>query len=263
VQKPSIQTDGFGAHATGKPMAATNYALLGLLLERDAYAYELADRMQSRLGWDVNSGQVSQAMRLMERRRLVRAVAAPPEREHKRKDRIVYSITEKGIEAFGHWFEDDSNEPRSARVRRPLLVKINLAGGADRLAETHSQIDSYEEQCVRQLKALHTEREGLPFGEAPLRADHFLLRLGLLGDIFQLEAELAWVRTAREMVSRLLNTSAIWPSTQRRAEEDETLLARRSAQRELFARMAARDQAVAKVEMGREDDGNATEVEQR
>lgn len=243
-------------------MAATNYALLGLLMERDAYAYELADRMQSRLGWDVNSGQVSQAMRLMERRGLVRAVANPTGREHKRKDRIVYSITKKGIDAFGRWFGEDSNEPRSARVRRPLLVKINLAGGADRLAGTLSQIDSYEEQCVRQLKALHTEREGLPFGEAPLRADHFLLRLGLLGDIFQLEAELSWVRNARESVSRLLSTSAIWPSTQRHAEEDETLLERRSAQRKLFARMAARDQSVAKLETGREDDGVDAEVDQ-
>ena len=231
-------------------MAATSYALLGLLIERDAYAYELADRMQSRLGWEVNSGQVSQAMRLMERRGLAETARTDARPESKRKDRVVYSITERGIEAFTRWFARNSNEPRSARIRRPLLVKINLAGSRERLADMGAQIDSYEEDCVKQLHALYSERDDVRIGQTPVRVDHFLLRLGLVGDIYQLEAELSWVRTAREMVSQLLNTHAVWPSTQRRAEENETTLARRAAERQLFGRMAARDQSVSEVEVG-------------
>ncbi len=229
-------------------MAATSYALLGLLIERDAYAYELADRMQSRLGWEVNSGQVSQAMRLMERRGLVEATRTDARLESKRKDRVVYRITEKGVAAFVRWFERDSNEPRSSRIRRPLLVKINLAGSPERLADIRAQIDSYEEDCVKQLNAVYGERDDVRIGQIPVRADHLLLRLGLMGDIYQLEAELSWVRAAREMVAQLLNTHAIWPSSQRRPEQDEATRARRAAEQQLFGRMAARDQSVSEAE---------------
>jgi hypothetical protein len=69
-----------------------------------------------------------------------------------------------------------------------------------------------------------------------MRADQVLLRLNLTAEIIQVEGELELARHAYEMVSRLLNREAIWPSGQ---ERDDSLDRRRGAREELFGRIAA------------------------
>src|ERR1700733_14786530 len=98
---------------------SAKHALLGLLLQRSAYPYELADRLQARLGpaWEINSGQVYQTVRRLEQDGLIeqvdRATAV-------REDRHVFSITQRGVQEFERWFVSAT---RGARLsRRPLLV---------------------------------------------------------------------------------------------------------------------------------------------
>ncbi len=217
---------------------SAKHALLGLLLQRSAYPYELADRLQSRLGpaWAINSGQLYQTIHRLEQEGLIEQVTGLREG---RDGRHVFAITESGAAEFDRWFAETTDGARLSR--RPLLVKITLAG-PERVKEALEQIDAYELDCARRLRELSREREAVSVQERHVRADHVLLRLNLSADIFQLEGEMQWARHAHEMVSWLLGREAIWPSSpEREGAFSDEVRERRAARKELFARMAARE----------------------
>lgn len=217
---------------------SAKHALLGLLLHKPAYGYELADRLQARLGpaWAINSGQVSQTLRQMEAEGLIARVDGTAGVHAKRR---FFAINESGLEEFEQWFASDTTAARL--TRRPLLVKVTLAG-PDRLKDSLEQIDAYELDCAEQLKELSRMFREVPEDGSQVRADHVLLRLGLTADIFQLEGELAWARHAHEMVSWLMERDAIWPSANERLDAlSDAARERRDARAELFRRMAARE----------------------
>ena len=215
---------------------SAKHALLGLLLHRSAYPYELADRLQARLGpaWAINSGQLYQTISRLEREGLIERIEGPLEG---REDRHIFQISESGEDEFDRWFQSETDSARLSR--RPLLVKITLAG-PDRLKDALTHIDTYELACAERLKSLSQWREGVPVEGPAVRADHVLLRLNLSADIFQVEGELRWARHAREMVSWLLGRDAIWPSAHERSDASTDQSTRRVARDELFRRMASR-----------------------
>lgn len=196
---------------------SARHALLGLLLDRPAYPYQLATRLQGRLGpaWKVNSGQLYQTVKALERDGLIERVhGGPVERE----SRHVFQITDAGVGEFERFFEEASEDVRLCR--RPLLLKIAFAG-PERLAEAQAKLDAYELECASRLKEISRMREQVQTGEPVLRADRLLLRLNLSADVFQLEGELRWTRHAREMLSWLAGREAIWPGGQRREGEEK------------------------------------------
>ncbi len=216
---------------------SAKYALLGLLLDRPAYPYELADRLQARLGptWAINSGQLYQTIASLEEDGLIERVEGAVKG---RKDRHIFEITDPGAEDFERWFGDTLGGARLSR--RPLLVKVTLAG-PKRIAGALAQIESYELDCAARLTELSRKREEIPDQGAQVRADHVLLRLNLSADIFQLEGELRWATHAREMVSLLLGREAIWPSaSEHSGVPGDEAHDRKDTRDELFGKMAAR-----------------------
>jgi DNA-binding PadR family transcriptional regulator len=213
---------------------SAKHALLGLLLERPAYPYELADRMQARLGpaWALNSGQLYQTIKRMEKEELIERVDGTGAGR-----RQVRSITDDGAAEFERWFAEIGGGAHLSR--RPVLAKLALAG-PERVRDTLAQIDAYELACVARLSAVSREQNEVPADRGHVRADHVLLRLSLSADTYQLEGELKWARHAHEVVSQLLGRDAIWPSTQERASTPAGEGDRQGARAELFARMAAR-----------------------
>jgi DNA-binding PadR family transcriptional regulator len=138
---------------------STKHALLGLLLDRPDYRYRLGDRLRERLGptWDINSGHLYQTVERLERDGFIERMEDPGER---RTDRLPFAITTSGVDEFERWFEEDSSKARL--IRRPLLVKITLAGPR-RLGDALAQIDAYERCCAAQLKDLsHAYEEVAP-----------------------------------------------------------------------------------------------------
>jgi DNA-binding PadR family transcriptional regulator len=219
----------------------SKHALLGLLLDRPAYPYQLADQMRGRLGpaWRVNSGQLYQTIKGLERDGLIERVAGiSPDQE----GRHVFEITHEGVAEFERFFD---RTPDAARLcRRPLLVKITFAGPR-RLREALAKVDAYERDCAERLAEIARLREELPADEPLLRADHLLLRLNLSADIFQLEGELRWAAHAREILSWLADQDAVWPGERERSDADAERRRRDrgSARRELFERIAGSDRA--------------------
>jgi DNA-binding PadR family transcriptional regulator len=235
---------------------SAKHALLGLLAQRSAYPYELADRLQRRLGpaWAINSGQLYQTISRMEKDGLIKRVSGTVDG---REDRHVFAITDSGEEEFERWFEDTTTGARLSR--RPLLVKITLAG-PERLKDALRQIEAYELDRATRLKELSRARDSITAVEGPnVREDQVLLRLNLSMDIYQLEGELRWARHAYEMVSWLgsRGSEAAWPpgNEHQGGSPDEALDDRRGAREELFGRMSARHlrSPSSQEEHGRED----------
>jgi PadR family transcriptional regulator, phenolic acid-responsive transcriptional regulator len=215
---------------------SAKHAMLGVLLDRPAYPYQLADQLEQRLGpaWKVNSGQVYQTIKALEQDGLIERVQSVPS---DREDRHVFAITDEGVLEFQRWFEKTASGVRLCR--RPLLVQITFAG-QQRLRDAMAKVDAYELECAKQLKDIVGMRDALPADGALIRADHLLLRLSLSADISQVEGELRWARHAREMLSWLSTREAVWPSDRERPVPAAQRRDRGgSARRELFERMAA------------------------
>jgi DNA-binding PadR family transcriptional regulator len=216
---------------------SAKHALLGLLIQRSSYPYELGDRLLQRLGpaWAVNSGQLSQTVKRMEEDGLIERVDP---RAQGPKERHVFKATASGAEEFERWFAADTSVTRLSR--RPLTVKLTLAGPA-RLSDALEQIAAYELQCAQrltELSRLHKSVDESVAGQGPrVRADHVLLRLSLSADIFALEAELRWASHAHEMISWLAGRDAIWSSESERSGT-AAQCARNDARARLFGRMA-------------------------
>lgn len=117
-------------------------------------------------------------------------------------------------------------------------MKITLAG-PERLEGTLKELDAYEHDCTACLREHLRLRDAIPLGGLRVRADHELLRLNLNADIFQLEAELAWARHARERIAWLLGQNAIWPSSRHSPGASDAAKTREHARAELFGRMAS------------------------
>jgi PadR family transcriptional regulator AphA len=205
---------------------SVKYALLGLLLDRPAYPYQLGDQLPKRLGpaWKINSGQIHQAIKILERDGLIERTGTQPAKHH---DRHIFEITNQGIHEFDRFFGQTPNPVRL--TRRPLLAKITFAG-PDRLPDALTMLDTYEQECAKQLTDATLLRETLldtqpsqTNQQTPLlRADQVLLRLNITADIFQLEGELRWSRHAHETLSWLCQQQAHWPSGRGHSKDTET-----------------------------------------
>lgn len=211
-------------------MSAT-HAVLGLLRNKPAYPYELGNQLQRRLGpsWAVNTGQLSQIIKRLEKEGLIERVDGSV---GAREDRRIFSITEDGIREFERWFS--TSAPNGARLpRRPLLVKISLAG-PQHLTEALKQIDSYEDECAAELTRLTSEQAEIIDGPI-VRADDEFLRLALAENIIEKEGQLEWTKLARQKINWLLEQNAIWPSARGRTANDKA----QGTREELFRDMAA------------------------
>jgi len=213
---------------------SAKHALLGLLLDRPGYSYELGDRLQHRLGpsWEVNPGQLYQTMARLERDGLIEIVQDNVHHQERR----VYAITTDGIEEFERWFDEISGQPRPSR--RPLLVKVTLAG-PERLERALGQLAEYERDRAEGLAELLARRDAIDLTRR--RADDMLLHLNLTYEVIQLEGDLRWAEHALEVVAALFDQRVLWPSADQRASAREhggSERLRREAREELFKRLS-------------------------
>jgi len=220
---------------------SAKYAVLGMLRDGPAYSYQLAARIPELLGprYQIHSGQMTQIVRSLHEDELIEPIAMPTPRGDDRSK--VYAITEKGRADWEDFFQSGPNVTQLAR--RSLLVKIALAG-PERLGEVLAQLDRYEEDCIERVNEVNEALEKLlPDDQLQPRADNVFVRLAVDADVYQLKAELAWARHARQMVSWLRGSDAIWPSARlREAPASDPSQARRDeARQSILNRLAQRD----------------------
>jgi DNA-binding PadR family transcriptional regulator len=188
---------------------SAKHAVLGLVIERPGYGYDLAGRLRERFG---SSGfaptGVYSALDQLSAEGLVRAARSPaggsPERA---APRTVYEVTEEGREQFDRWMLSTAS---LANVRDELNMKLALSRPRD-LPALIELTCSQEEQCLARLEAL--ERADASVQRArPRRGGLAWSQVaGLLvrdAEVRQLQARIEWLQRARAVMAKLVRSAA-------------------------------------------------------
>jgi DNA-binding PadR family transcriptional regulator len=178
-----------------------NWALLGLVIERPSYAYELAQRFDRTYEGALSLSSTSHvytALRALEDRGLVEEV---PGTGTGRQPKPCYRASEGAIEHYQRWLVAQLAEER----RRQRLFAMELAALMSDPDVARGVIDGYEQACVA---------EG---GDSPLRAtDHspenpgsrLATRLACEQNRLAVGARLEWVQYVRRELKALAERKA-------------------------------------------------------
>jgi DNA-binding PadR family transcriptional regulator len=178
-------------------MSAKN-AVLGLVIERPGYGYDLARRLQERFG---SSGfaptGVYSALDQLSSDELVRSAGSRTDTGNERAaPRTIYEATPKGVDHFEEWMLGCSS---LAPVRDELYMKIALSKPHN-LSRLIELARSQEEDCLARLHGLKqplTSRNGL-------RAwSEVAILLVRDAEIKQLQARAEWLQKARAIMEKL------------------------------------------------------------
>lgn len=173
-----------------------NWALLGLVIDRPSYAYELAQRFERTYGDALTLSSISHvytALSTLKERELV--VEVPGTREG-RQPKPHYRASEQGIAEYQEWLTGQITEERQRR----RIFLLQLAALARRPQSALEILAHYEQACLDEAREAALPVAGEDGGEhgpelvAQLISEESRLAVG---------AKLAWARYAREALSAL------------------------------------------------------------
>jgi DNA-binding PadR family transcriptional regulator len=204
-------------------------ALLGLLLQRPGHGYDLANRLNRRLGaaWQIEAKGLYPMLQQLERAGLASseevACNGPTGR------RVVYQPTARAQSALTEWMTAGAPaEP----MRAELLAKLAVARGED-VPRLLTALDCYEHECRALLSASAEEELSRPTHSWATLA----ITLARAATLTRLRAELEWVAQARRAIAEFAASAKVGEcSAPRRAPGRPA----RGASAESRARRAAR-----------------------
>ena len=167
--------------------------ILGLLVHEDLTGYDIKKRIDGaiRFFWKGSFGSIYPALSEMEKTGLV---AKRSSDDGGRREKILYHITGKGMEALKAWL----NEEQAANdLKYETLLKLYF-GGAEGKEAAIRNIGYFEEQVKRDLAVLHIYKENLE--KVLEQKDHIYYYLTVTFGIDTYEAYLKWCRKAKKML---------------------------------------------------------------
>jgi DNA-binding PadR family transcriptional regulator len=168
-----------------------NWALLGLVIDRPSYAYELARRFERTYDGVLSLSSVSHvytALTTLKDRTLIEEI---PGTRSGRQPKPRYRATETGMVEYGNWLVGEIREDR----RRQRLFVLQMASFLRDPDAAIGMLDRYEQACLQEVGQipLAPERD-----RVPSEASHALLaRLTAEESRLALGAKLEWVQYAR------------------------------------------------------------------
>ncbi len=183
---------------------SAKYAVLGLVIERPGYGYQLAQRLEERFGASgfAPSGVYS-ALDQLSRDEFVRAAGEMgPGPARRAAPRMIYEATDEGIEHFEAWMLGSSPAPP---LRDELHLKIALCRPRD-LPRLIDMVYGQELACIGRLRDLKqlSEREAAGETHEWSRLMRVLCRDA---EVASWKARIEWLQSARELLERLLEDS--------------------------------------------------------
>jgi DNA-binding PadR family transcriptional regulator len=178
---------GSAREAQAPMHSQVNWALLGLIIERPSYAYELAHRFERTYDGALSLSSVSHvymALPALRERGLIREVTGAGKASRSRRR---YEATAAGLAAHGEWLVSQIGEER----RRQRLLVMQLGSLARTPERAHEVLDEYEQACLAELAAAP------PAGEDTPGTTGLLARLGAEETRLSVGAKLRWVQYAR------------------------------------------------------------------
>jgi DNA-binding PadR family transcriptional regulator len=181
--------------------SSVNWALLGLVIERPSYAYELAQRFERTYRSVLTLSSVSHvytALSALKSRSLIEEL---PGTRLGRQPKPRYQATPKGLEGYGQWLVGQVGEDR----RRQRLFVLQLATFSRDPQAALQILTRYEQACLTEAQRTPiTPRNGAGVDGAPELA----ARLANEESRLALGAKLAWVQYARRELNALADARA-------------------------------------------------------
>ncbi|HEX4806336.1 MAG TPA: PadR family transcriptional regulator [Conexibacter sp.] len=195
-----------GADQPARTRALTSpvtWAVLGLVMERPSYGYELAQRLERRYG-DVlpvsSSWQIYAALNALEKAGYVEPVdpqqKLEAQRAKTRQPKVRYRATEAGIEAFKRWLADQMHDdPAHGDLLRKLVAGRRVAV-VDSVDVVRDLVKQYEELCVAEARVLSHDVPDTPAADL----GELIERLVLEARRTKLDAHFSWMEYAHREI---------------------------------------------------------------
>jgi DNA-binding PadR family transcriptional regulator len=180
---------------------SAKYAVLGLVIERPGYGYQLAQRLEERFGSSgfAPSGVYS-ALDQLSRDEFVRAAGElGPGRARRAAPRTIYEATDEGVDHFEAWMLGSSPAPP---LRDELHMKIALCRPRN-LPRLIDMVYGQELACMGRLRDLKQLCEGDLVGNRH-EWSRLMRILSRDAEIASWKARIEWLQSARELLERLL-----------------------------------------------------------
>jgi DNA-binding PadR family transcriptional regulator len=178
------------------------YAVLGLLVQRRGYGYDLVQRFEEQVGpaWQLNAGAIYVALDKLEQEGLVRPITSvgevPPTRRRTTRGapRVIYEATHQGVERFEDWMTAGSS---MAPMREELHLKLALSQPRN-LARLIELTYEQEQSCLERLEQHlgSSSFEELMTGPQPWSAIASVMVRD--AEVAHLQATVEWLRRIRE-----------------------------------------------------------------
>lgn len=183
---------------------SAKYAILGLVIERPGYGYQLARRLEERFGSSAFAPSgVYSALDQLSRDELVRTAGeVGPGPARRAAPRMIYEATDEGIDHFEAWMLVSSPAPP---LRDELLLKIALCRPRN-VQPLIDMVYGQELACMARLRDLKQLSEcELAGGEHEW--SRLMRTLARDAEIASWKARIEWLQNARELLERLLEDS--------------------------------------------------------
>lgn len=192
---------------------SVKHAVLGLLVQRRGYGYDLVQRFEEQVGaaWQLNAGAIYVALDKLEQDGLVRPLPGedgqPPTRRRtvRGAPRVVYEPTESGLARFEEWMAADS---AMAPLREELHLKLVLSRRSD-LPRLIELADAQERICLARLEEHVSSRSYDELLRASPSWPAMASAMVRDAEIAHLQATVEWLRRIREAMRTLREEPAL------------------------------------------------------
>lgn len=194
-----------GSPSAGGLRSPVSWALLGLVIQRSSYGYELMQRFERTYGGTLELSSASQiytALDTLERRGLIEKLAPAPATEIGRQPKPHYRASAQGVRDYRAWLIAQLDDRR----RRSQLFVLQLAMLPP--SEALAVIEECERACLAQARHAASPRGRTADADRDSPGG-LAARLLLEQDRLTAESKLAWIEYAR----RELTTLASAPSS--------------------------------------------------
>lgn len=174
-----------------------NWSLLGLVIQRPSYGYELVQRFERAYGEDLelsSPSQVYTALDILQRRGLIELLPAAATVGLSRQPKPHYRVTDEGMGAYVDWLA--SHVQGEQRRSRLFVHQISVLPPREALAV----IERCERACLKAATACPVSGDGKHGGSDPA-----VLTMRLIDEEQRLviDARLAWLEYARRQLRAL------------------------------------------------------------
>jgi DNA-binding PadR family transcriptional regulator len=182
---------------------SAKYAVLGLVIERPGYGYQLAQRLEERFGCsEFAPSGVYSALDQLSRDSFIRSAGQMGGGPNRRAaPRTIYEATEEGVDHFEAWMLEASPAPP---LRDELHMKIALCRPVD-LPRLIDMVHGQELACVGRLSDLKQRAE--EDAADPQEWSSLMRTLARDAEVAVWNARIEWLQSARELLEQLCEES--------------------------------------------------------